>query len=189
MKILGVYVDKYLSFNYHVQKVISKINSAMYHISTARNILSHRSLVKLYYALVQPHLLYCLPVTSFTSAKNINKIFIKQKQCVRILNSAKYNAHTEPLFVKSQILPLHDLITQQKLLFMHALYHNYSAVSFTHFFSNISANTEYILRDANDFFISRSHFSLVKKMPLVDFPVVWNNLDIAYKQIANRKLF
>ena len=189
IKILGVYVDEYLSFNYHVQKVISKINSAMYHISAARNILSHRSLVKLYYALVHPHLLYCLPAYSFTSAKNIKKIFIKQKQCVRILNNAKYNAHTEPLFVKSQILPLHDLITQQKLLFMHALYHNYSAVSFTHFFSNISANTEYILRDANDFFISRSHFSLVKKMPLVDFPVVWNNLDIAYKQIANRKLF
>ena len=137
----------------------------MYHISTARNILSHRSLVKLYYALVQPHLLYCLPVTSFTSAKNINKIFIKQKQCVRILNSAKYNAHTEPLFVKSQILPLHDLITQQKLLFMHALYHNYSAVSFTHFFSNISANTEYILRDANYFYKQISLLTCQKNAP------------------------
>ena len=79
MKILGVYVDKYLSFNYHVQKVISKINSAMYHISTARNILSHRSLVKLYYALVQPHLLYCLPVLR---VQKISKRYLSNKNNV-----------------------------------------------------------------------------------------------------------
>ena len=69
-KILGVYMDEHLTFNYHVQKILNKINSAMFHITAARNILSKASLTKLYYALVHPHILYCLPVYNFTCTAN-----------------------------------------------------------------------------------------------------------------------
>ena len=67
--------------------------------------LSKKSLKRLYFAMIHPHILYCLPIYSNTSHKNIDKIFKKQKQSIRVINSAKFNAHTEPLFYSYNILP------------------------------------------------------------------------------------
>ena len=73
-------MDEHLTFNYHVKKIINKINSAMFHISAVRSFLSKASLTKLYYALVHPHILYCLPVYSFTSLANRKKILKRLPQ-------------------------------------------------------------------------------------------------------------
>ena len=111
----------------------------------------------------------------------------KQKQCLRIIMKSKYNAHSEPLFYKSQILPLEDLILQQKLLLMHSLVHGYSAVSFPQFISNQTANVHrYTFRDDNDFHVPRTTQSLVQKMPLIDFPSSWNSLDPSLKEISSK---
>ena len=113
-----------------VQQFAKKINSALFHLNSVKNLLSTESLTKLYYALIHPHILYCLPAYSFTSAKNQKVILNKQKQCVRLITKSKYNSHSEPLFFKTKILPLEDLIIQQKLLLMHSLAHNYSVVKY-----------------------------------------------------------
>jgi hypothetical protein len=41
-----------------------------------------------------------------------------QKSAVRIIASAAYNAHTEPLFKKLRILPFFDLVSYFKIQFM-----------------------------------------------------------------------
>ena len=190
IKMLGVYLDETLSFDYHCKKVISKINSAMFYLSSVKNILSTNALIKLYYALVHPHILYCLPAYSFTSLKNRKLLANKQKQCIRIIMKSKYNAHSEPLFYKSQILPLEDLIFQQKLLLMHSLVNGYSAVSFPQFISNQIANVHrYTFRNDNDFHVPRTTQSLVQKMPLIDFPSSWNSLDPSLKDISSKYSF
>ena len=125
-KMLGVHFDEKLSFDYHCQKVINKISSALFMINRAKHMLSKSSLKRLYFAMIHPHLLYCLPIYSNTSPKNIDKIFKKQKQCIRIINNAKFNAHTEPLFYNSSILPFNELIIEQKLVLLHPIMHNYS---------------------------------------------------------------
>ena len=190
IKILGVHLDENLSFDYHCQKVLKKVNSALFHISSAKHMLSTKTLIKLYYALVHPHLLYCLPAFSFTSVKNRKMISNKLKQVVRIICKAKYNAHTEPLFFKTQILPFDDLILQQKLIFMHAIVHNYSSVCFPHFITNLTFNAHrFNLRNENDFFVPRTDSSFVQRMPLIDFPAAWNNIDQSLKSIASKQSF
>ena len=190
IKMLGVYLDEFLSFDYHCKKVCNKINSAMFFISSARNVLSSKALMKLYYALVHPHILYCLPAFSFTSAKNRKLIFNKQKQCIRIITKSKYNSHTEPLFFATQILPLDDLIVQQKLVFMHSLMYGHSAVIYPHFISNLNANEHrYVLRNDDDYFVPRTNLTFVQKMPLIDFPLTWNRIDQSLKEISSKLLF
>ena len=49
----------------------------------------------------------------------LNAIFLKQKNAIRILNYAKYNAHTEPLFKFCGILPLNSLIEFCHIQFFH----------------------------------------------------------------------
>ena len=52
---------------------------------------------------------------------------------MRIIQKAKYNAHTQPIFASINILPLPELIYQQKLHLIHAFIHNYLPNSFENF--------------------------------------------------------
>ena len=85
-KMLGVWFDANLTFDYHTKKVKSKISSVLFSMRKAKNILSNNALKTIYYALVHPHLLYCLPVYSCTSSKNILMLSKKQKDCIRIIS-------------------------------------------------------------------------------------------------------
>ena len=73
----------------------------------------------MYYALFHSHFIYCIHIWSSTTLSNLNGLFVKQKMAVRILNSAKYNAHSEPLYKQSNILPLLSLVEHFKLQFFH----------------------------------------------------------------------
>ena len=189
-KMLGVLFDEKLSFDHHCTKVLKKINSALFLINRAKHLLSKNSLKRLYYAMIHPHLLYCLPIYCYTSSKNIETLYKKQKQCIRTINNAKFNAHSEPLFYNSDIMPFRDLIWQQKLLILHPIVHNYSVSKFSNFKKLINVHGhEYPLRNNNDFFIPRPLCSKVSKMPLIDFPTTWNNIDESFKKIQSKNSF
>ena len=189
-KMLGVYLDEHLTFNFHCDKITKKLNSALFLINRSKNILSFNALKKLYYSMVHPHLLYCLPIYGITCLSNLNKLFKKQKQCIRTINKAKYNAHSEPLFFKSEILPLHDLIEQQKLLLMHSVVYGYCRVKFDCFRINNEANTHgYTLRNALEFSVPRSLSARIDSMPLIDFPKRWNLTDDSITNISLKATF
>ena len=79
-KLLGVYLDEYLSFDKHVSYICAKLARANFCIKRAANKLSIKALTSLYYALVHPHLLYCNTILNCTSAKNLTKIAKLQKK-------------------------------------------------------------------------------------------------------------
>ena len=190
IKLLGVYFDEHLTFDHHVDKVCKKVNSAFFHFNAVKNFLSIKALTKLYFALIHPHFVYCLPVYSFTNARNRKRLSIKQKQCIRIICKSKYNAHSEPLFYKLKILPFEDLIVQHKLIFMQSLAHNHSVVKFPHFIRNSEANLHrFDFRNESDFFVDRTNYQSVKKMPYIDFPSTWNSIDSSLKEISSKPLF
>ena len=137
--------------------------------------------------MIQPHLLYCLPIYSNTSPKNIDKIFKKQKQCIRIINNAKFNAHTEPLFYNSSILPFNELIIEQKLVLLHPIMHNYSKNNLEfQKLSNVQVHN-YPLRNCHDFHVPRTLSTRLCKMPFFDLPKVWNSIDDEIKKISLKK--
>jgi hypothetical protein len=62
--------------------VSAKLSQANFIISRVKNLLPKKVLKTLYFALFHPHILYCLPVFSCTSSKNIKKIATLQKKAV-----------------------------------------------------------------------------------------------------------
>jgi hypothetical protein len=78
-KLLGIYLDEHLSFDHHITTVCNKISKSNFIISKVKNVLPLSSLKTLYYALVHPHLLYCLPIYACTSQKNLNRLSKAQK--------------------------------------------------------------------------------------------------------------
>jgi hypothetical protein len=84
-KLLGVYFDENMSFDHHITSLCNKMSRSLYCINKAKNFLTSKSLITLYYALVHSHLTYCPIIVSCASASNINKILKIQKKAIRIV--------------------------------------------------------------------------------------------------------
>jgi hypothetical protein len=79
-KLLGIYLDEQLSFDIHCKYVCSKIASSNYFMNRSKHFRPSKSLRTLYFSLEHSNLLYCLPVYSCTSQKNLNKLYLTQKK-------------------------------------------------------------------------------------------------------------
>jgi hypothetical protein len=98
-----------------------------------------------------------------------------QKKIVRIINKAPYRAHTNPLFLSSQILPFEKVIEFNKLTFMHSVFYEYAPTSIQELFTkNNMENRYYEFRNIPDFNIPFARIDFVKKLPTNSMPTLWN---------------
>ena len=75
-----------------------------------------------YCTLILPYLNYCSENWGNTYESNLNKLFLKQKRVIRIINKATFYAHTTLLFKKLNVLKLKDLIELKTAIFMYKVY-------------------------------------------------------------------
>jgi hypothetical protein len=176
-KLLGILLDEHLSFNQHCNQISNKIAKSNYIIARSKHLLPKKSLKTLYYTLVHPHLLYCLPLYSCTSAKNIKKLYTMQKKCIRHVCNVNYNQHTAPLFKTIGILPLNELILFTRSILMHSIVHKYGPpILFNLWTTNIERNPNVELRNAHDLYIPTASSEQVNKLSLIVFAKMWNTL-------------
>jgi len=111
---LGVTVDKNLSWKSHINKISNKISKIIGVLNRLKHFLPRKILLTLYNSLCLPHLNYGILAWGAGNLGNLEKI---QKRALRIINNTSYNAHTEPLFKKNQILKLTHLKLLNELSF------------------------------------------------------------------------
>ena len=113
------------------------------------------------------------------------------EKAVRIIQKANYNAHTQPIFVSLDILPLPELIYQQKLHWIHAFILNYLPNSFENFIllNNQVHVHNYIFRIDRDFVVSLANTEFLKRFPFYSFPLACNNLPNNLKHISSKNFF
>ncbi len=109
-KLLGVFFDEYLSFDYHVSSLCVKISKSLFCLHLIKNFVTNSALKSLYYAMIHSHLAYCINIYGCASANVLNKLIVKQKEAIRVISLANYRDHTIPLFKRLGILPLNELI-------------------------------------------------------------------------------
>lgn len=107
-KLVGVHLDENLSWKYHIQKIHSKVSSALSLIRRSKKHLPLAIKCMLYNSLIESHLGYCISIWGGPSG-NLKQLEIAQKKAMRLITNSKYNAHTDPLFGKLKILKLNDL--------------------------------------------------------------------------------
>ena len=118
-QILSCYLDTPLTWKRHIERISSKIYSAIFAINRARDFLSKHALRCLHFALVHSHLTYGIHV--WGNSVTIKKLITLQKRAIRTINKVWYHSHTEPLFKSNQILKLEDMYTMQISLFVYEL--------------------------------------------------------------------
>ena len=78
----------------HINELSKKISIANGILAKLRYFATKKTLILVYYAIFYSQLLYGCPVWSLTTVDNINTIRILQTKCIRIINHAPYNSHT-----------------------------------------------------------------------------------------------
>ena len=115
VKYLGLYIDKHLSWNYHIKQLSLKLSRANGILSKLRHYAPTETLLLVYYAIFYSHLSYGCSVWSLTTKYNLDKINIIQKKCIRIINFEPFNSHTIKLFANNKIIKFEDIITSTLL--------------------------------------------------------------------------
>ena len=118
VKNLGIYIDENLSWSTHINELSKKINRANGILAKLRYFATKKILILVYYAIFYSQLLYGCSVWSLTTVNNIDTIRILQKKCIRIINHAPYNSHTNNLFEENKFLKLDDIIKFEQLKFV-----------------------------------------------------------------------
>ena len=115
MKYLGLHLDKYLSWDVQINQLSKKISRANGILSKLRHFVTKQTLISVYYSLFYSHLLYGCPVWSLTKKENLDSITILQKTCMRIINVAPFNSHTNNMFLANKLLQIDDIIEVEQL--------------------------------------------------------------------------
>jgi len=193
IRFLGLYLDPNLNYSDHAQRIIKKISSALYVLRKAKNFLTKNAIKLLYYSLIHSHIIYAIQVWSSCSPALISKIYKLQKQCVRIINRSKYNAHTEPIFKSLNILPVPDLILFFRIQFMQKFSFGLLPKSFTSTWTTFAARNlnlnnlhNYPLRNSDNLFIPISRLATLEKHPLYLLPKIWSDFEDPIKFIRNK---
>ena len=103
---LGVIIDDRMTFksHIHVNHIAGKMSKGVGIICKARQLLPQYSLKTIYRAIVEPYMTYCIEVWGHTYGTYTNKLFMLQKQLMRLSTYSEYDAHTTPLFKSMQQL-------------------------------------------------------------------------------------
>jgi hypothetical protein len=195
VKFLGVLIDPNLNFRFHIKAISAKLSSALFHLRAVKNMLSQKALTALYYSLFHSHLIYAVQVWSSTAPSIIKELVKKQKQAIRIIHNAAYNAHTESLFKKSSILPLPLLAEFFKIQFMHHYKFNLLPISFNNtWISNLERRRrgdieQFMLRNDEEYYVPLARTVAISNQPLICYPKLWNEFDEPCKLNNNKITF
>ena len=107
-RFLGVLIDQNLRFDKHINYVCGKISKCIGILFRIRPLLPEACLRNLYFSLIHPYILYCLPVFGASYSTHLEPLRILQKRAVRLISNAAFLDHTDPLFFNNKILKLDD---------------------------------------------------------------------------------
>ena len=78
------------------------INNVSYFLITS-------DMIKLYYALFYPHLIYCIEIWDHGYVSNLNSIYLIKKKILKIIFNKPNDFSTVSLFKENKILSLYDI--------------------------------------------------------------------------------
>ena len=119
VKYLGVHLDPFLNWSYHVDSLAPKLTRASGMLAKIRHYVSEDTLRNIYFGIFHSLLTYGAQVWGQSQNKHINRIIKIQNKALRIINFAKFNSPTTNLYSKSEIPQFTDHISTQNFLLAH----------------------------------------------------------------------
>ena len=184
-KLLGVDLQPDGKYAAHATKIQGRIAKAAAMLREIKNLMPKHLKIMVYRSLLESHLRYALPLWGPTlSLADIKKFETIQKKALRAVEGAPYNAHTNPIFKKYNVLKFSDLIrTEMQMLMYDATYGNMPP-RLTAFLTGTDHTRREGLRGGTDLRQPRT----TRDPPLLNaLRVTWNIMDGEQRREASRK--
>ena len=137
-KFVGIKLDEFLTWEHHTKYVSGKAANAVFALSKLKNTVPLNAKLTIYNSLLRPFIEYGICAWGRSKSININRISTLQKRAMRCIFDAKYNAHTDPIFLNLQVLKFNDLLDLNEVCFVHSFIYNKLPSSFDNFFYQIA---------------------------------------------------
>ena len=122
IKYLGMYLDKFLDWNQHINELGKKLSRANGILSKLRYNVPLKICVQVYYAIFYSYLNIGCNVWAFTSQKNIHDIQVLQNKCMRILTFAPFDSNADLTYIELGLLKVRDVIKLNQLKIVYDFY-------------------------------------------------------------------
>ena len=116
---LGVVLDEFLSWDAHVNQLCKNLAQTNGILSKLRHYVPQKTCISVYFSLFYSFILYGSLAWQFTSKTNLNRVFILQKKCLRIITFSFYKDHSNPLFKDLKLLKLRDVLESEIIKFFY----------------------------------------------------------------------
>ena len=203
-KFLGVIIDDKLTWDAQIDYLKEKLLSSIVVIKRIKKFIPECEYIKLYYALFQSHLSYCISSWGGVSKHKLESVFSIQKRCVRLLFGKELNfdhaayyetcartrtydqhmakkdfslEHTKPIFNGMNLLSLHHLHIYHTFLEIFKLFKFKTPLSLHELFTFSPRSTSMIL------IIPKTNIDLAKSNFIFQSSSIWNSL---IKSIMNK---
>ena len=147
VRYLGVKTDSKLNWKSHVNAIATKLNRANAMLYKVRDFVNANILKSIYYALFESHINYVyINYVCFIWGQNIStitRLYILQKNALRIINFRECNAHSSPLFHFSKIIKIAEKVKIENCLFINKYTNNKLSSIFTNWFPFSSMSHNY----------------------------------------------
>src|SRR6218665_2615522 len=119
-KFLGVYLDRYLTWNYHTDQIASKVAKNIGILSRMSYLLPSNIRINLYYTMIYPYLAYCNLVGASNYQVHLKGLIVLQNRAIRvIIGCFNVSCSTDSLYKQLRILKIGQITTLQINEFMY----------------------------------------------------------------------
>ena len=134
--------------------------------------------------LFKSHIDYCSIAWGKSSTTLLSNLLTLQKKALRYVSNTKFNSHTDPLFLKHNLLNVYDMINYNLGEFMYKYTYDLLPTSFNGIFQKLHTyeqNLNYLTK------VEKSSF--VKSIPSSYMPKYWNSLNLEIKRSSSVNTF
>jgi hypothetical protein len=103
-KFIGILIDENLTWKHHLTHINKEVSRALFSLKQVKHFLPKQCMKTLYYSLIHSHLSYGLLIWGNENQSALRQMTFLQKNAIRLINNAKYNSYTDPLFRSSHII-------------------------------------------------------------------------------------
>ena len=151
VKYLGITLDCHLNWSYQVDSLSTKLAREVGMLSKIRHYVSETTLRNIYFGIFSSLLSYGSQIWGQFSNQHIFRIQKLQNKAIRVINFAKFDDPTDPLYQKSKFLKLSDNVKLQNFFYVHNSIKGNLPVALTNSFQVAADSYSHNTRGASQF--------------------------------------
>lgn len=109
VKFVGLMLDDKIKFNKLIQYICGKISKSIGILFRIRSFVPVSLLRNIYFSLIHPYYLYCLPVFGSAYGTHLEPLRVLQRRAIRLIGNTDLHDDLNPLFYTYDILKFDDL--------------------------------------------------------------------------------